>query len=603
MDKRPSDELRAGLANAADLPGIAVLSRPEWDSEKLCWVIHCRIAAEVDPHGQVPPVTDWFVLVSEGYPHGSIGVYPAKVGGIAKTFPHQNYNGEGSAGRPWRSGKLCTWTNAAPLNRRGYDSEPAEPELNLAWHLRRAQAWLELASADALAQTGDHYELPYVPHGNGMSIAFCEGSSTLQSWQQTRKRCGIARGQLRDAEPTILAVTRFESGKDWPPVEQEWGRSADGADSQDAAWVRIESVPVISPYQIPMTWGELRGACRIQRVELDNLLRPATCKFASGSPVLLIGFPIPEKVGGPDCRMHWLALQLPEKSPRRTPGFRNTSDGQWLAYKTTALADHQPLYWLKSENWHPAEISARGQFSGTTTQSRFLIIGAGAIGSVVSELLARAGVRDITVVDPDRLEVGNLVRHTLLSSDIGQPKASGLGDRLDDATVHTNVSAIDSAFPPADRDQAELMRGCDVVIDATGEDTVPALMSQFAWGGVKTFISVSLGIHARRLFYFAARDTSFPNREFTERLQPWLLLERDDFDPEDLPRDGPGCWHPRHPARIDDVWMMSAAAVKLIEQAVDNPPDSPSFTVLEQHRTNDGTFAGIRQASKETMLR
>ena len=591
------------MASVADIPGIAFLSGPVWEPDVRCWVMHCRIAAEVDPQGPIQLVTEWFVLVDEAYPHGSIGVYPAKAGGISQTFPHQNYNGEGSAELPWRTGKLCTWTNAAPLHRRGYDSEPAEPEFNLAWHLRRAQAWLELASASALTQPGDYYELPYVPHGSGFSIAFCEGISSLLRWQQTRKRCGTARVRLREAEPTIAAVTQFESGKDRPLVEQEWGRNASGEEAQDFAWVRMERVPVLPPYQIPMTWGELREACKMQGVELDVLLRPAVSRLASGSPALLIGFPIPERVGGLDSRMHWLALRLPERSPRQRPGFRNTESGQWLAYRTTALADHQPLSWLRSENWHQAEISVRGQLGKRTTGDRFLIIGAGAIGSVVSELLIRAGVQDITVLDPDHLEVGNLVRHTLLVSALGRPKAKALGSRLSDATVHANVSAIDDSFPPVGEEGSELVRGCDVVIDTTGEDAVPAHMSRFPWGEVKTFISVSLGIHARRLFFFAARDTSFPNGEFMERLQPWLLRERDQYDLEDLPRDGPGCWHPLHPARIDDVWMMSAAAVKLIEQVVERPPDSPYFTVLEQDTAIDGTFSGIRQAKEEAALR
>ena len=598
MDKRPGEELRAGLAGVADIPGIAVLSTPAWDPDRLRWIMHCRITADVDPQGPIPPVTDWFVLIGEDYPHGRIGIYPAKAGGITRTFPHQDYNGEGKADSPWRSGKLCTWTNAAPLHRRGYDSEPAEPELNLAWHLRRAQAWLELASAGELTQPGDPYELPYVPHGNGMSIAFCEGSSTLRSWLPRGKRCGIARGKMREAEPPILAVTRFESGKDRPPVEQEWGRGVVGADAQDSAWIRLEGVPVLPPYQIPMTWGELREACRIQGVGLDALLRPAVGRLASGSPVLLIGFPIPARVGGPDSRMHWLALQLPEKTPRPRAGFRNTEEGRWLAYRTAALADHQPLYWLETANWHREEISVRGQLGEVIARSRLLIIGAGAIGSVLSELLARAGVRDIAVLDPDRLEAGNLVRHTLLSSNIGRSKAISLGDRLTDATVHGHVSAAFGGFPPIDEEQAEMVRDSGIIIDTTGEDAVPAQMDAFEWRGVRTFISVSLGIHARRLFFFAARDTSFPQREFVERLQPWLQLERNEYDLEDLPRDGPGCWHPRHPARIDDVWMMTAAAVKLIEQVVESPPGFPYFTVLEQDRTDDGTFTGIRQATQ-----
>ena len=80
-------------------------------------------------------------------------------------------------------------------------------------------------------------------------------------------------------------------------------------------------------------------------------------------------------------------------------------------------------------------------------------------------------------------------------------------------------------------------------------------------------------------------------------------LEREEYDLDELPRDGPGCWHPRHPARIDDVWMMSAAAVKLVEQAIDLPPKAPSLTVLEQHKDAKGNFAGIHDVSQDSAPR
>ena len=108
------------------------------------------------------------------------------------------------------------------------------------------------------------------------------------------------------------------------------------------------------------------------------------------------------------------------------------------------------------------------------------------------------------------LEAGNLVRHTLLSSDIGRSKAIGLRDRLTDATVHGHVSAVSGRFSPADVEQAEMVRDSGIIIDTTGEDTVPAQMGSFEWEGARTFISVSLGIHARRLFFFATRGTSLP---------------------------------------------------------------------------------------------
>ena len=404
-------------------------------------------------------------------------------------------------------------------------------------------------------------------------------------------------------DPPTVIVTRFNAGKRQPPVEQDWRKELGSNESPPVIWIRANSVPVLPPWQIPMTWGELRQACQLQGIDLDCLLRPAIGSLAYETAVLLIGFPIPYKIGGPDARMHWLALWLPQRPYRQTRGFSDTEQGRWLAYKQYAIHDAAALDWLETENWHYGEVSVRGRLSSVAAQQRILIIGAGAVGSALSEILARAGAWNITVIDSDNLEAGNLVRHTLLATDIGSRKASALANRLDAAALHSSVTSINAAFPPSDTEQAALIESCDVIIDATGDDAAAAAMSRFQWNGVKTFISVSLGIRAKRLFCFAAHGSAFPNTEFKDRLQQWLQLEGEEYNLDELPRDGPGCWHPRHPARIDDVWMLTAAAVKLIEQAIANPPDTPALTVLEQQTDAAGNFAGIKDVSQNAAQR
>ena len=64
------------------------------------------------------------------------------------------------------------------------------------------------------------------------------------------------------------------------------------------------------------------------------------------------------------------------------------------------------------------------------------------------------------------------------------------------------------------------------------------------WSESKTFISVSLGLHARRLFFFAANGTSFPRDEFIQRLQPWLRLEAEEYEPDEMPLVPCGMVHP-----------------------------------------------------------
>src|SRR4051794_13156508 len=66
-------------------------------------------------------------------------------------------------------------------------------------------------------------------------------------------------------------------------------------------------------------------------------------------------------------------------------------------------------------------------------QSRVLLIGCGALGTVLADYLARAGVGQLTIVDRDIVELTNLQRQTLFDeADVsaGTPKAVAAVERL-----------------------------------------------------------------------------------------------------------------------------------------------------------------------------
>ena len=68
------------------------------------------------------------------------------------------------------------------------------------------------------------------------------------------------------------------------------------------------------------------------------------------------------------------------------------------------------------------QIELRGQekLSG----AHIVVIGCGALGTVAAELLARAGIGTITLIDRDIIELSNLQRQSLFGeSDIGKTKA------------------------------------------------------------------------------------------------------------------------------------------------------------------------------------
>jgi molybdopterin/thiamine biosynthesis adenylyltransferase len=121
-----------------------------------------------------------------------------------------------------------------------------------------------------------------------------------------------------------------------------------------------------------------------------------------------------------------------------------------------------------------------------------LLVGLGALGSVAAEHLARAGVGRLTLVDRDRVEPGNLVRHAAQLRHVGWSKAKAVSDVAFGAGLYCEVvfhnlslGAARWELPP---DQVEdlgqqdalaaLIDAADVVIDCSAEK---AVRNTLAW--------------------------------------------------------------------------------------------------------------------------
>jgi len=555
----------------------------------------------------VPPETEWYVLVDPAYPWGVITFYPARERGITQTFPHQNYNGAGPVGAPWRQGDPCLDTSVRTLGRHGYDSEPYGLHERLRWRFQRALDWLVAAAQGALAPTGDPFELPQFPGPSALrlgiapaenrgTIAFTEGEESFAAWQAIRTQRGLL--DLTKIGPGQFVVRRFCGVGDRDIMTPPWGGFIEqGATTRSVgAWLRLTAPVALLPWQAPATWGELRRAVREQGATLDDPLRAVLPHLRGGERrVLLLGFPIPETIGGASRQMHWQALLLPPlmRSAQRIDGFRPNEGGRWIQDRVGVLADNQPLEWLPSENWNDRELTTRGRLPAPLTQQEILVIGTGALGSAVAELLVRAGVRRLVAIDGDALEAGNLVRHTLGLDAVGQPKAEAVAERLNRASPHASVVAIPGRFPPASEADQALVRRCRVVLDCTGDDAVLHHLERFGWPGETLFASLSLSLGVRRLYCFEASAEAFPLGTFRALIAPWLAEDIDAQGERPLPRAGIGCWHPVFPARADDVWLLAAVAVKHLAGLMENSQPQPRLAVFEQQ--DDGGFSGVRR--------
>lgn len=541
----------------------------------------------------VPEETDWYVVAQSVYPKGFISILPATEKGLPGFFPHQMRElPDQLPGVPWRNRKVCVATDSENNLYRTGDEEPRGERDRLRRHVSRALSWLEAASRDELLAEGDPFELPVFPGSvtSTLRVAFHEGPESFEDWSRTEAQAGTAEVvRLAKGTREYVVLRSFSTSGDELIVSPPWSDAiATLRPLQRAVWLRLPALPVLSPYEAPATWGDLRRIAAQQGVELDAALRPALAAARRFAPTLaLVGFPVPALSRGEPERLHWQPVVLPILSSNRAVSKakgRRGEDGRWQLDRHVAFADSAPLAWGWAENWHPDQLGSRGRFAALPGQ-RVVVIGAGALGSMVSELLVRAGVTSLAIFDADELVAGNLVRHTLVSSDLGTLKSFALRDRLNWANPNADISAF-SSFSPTTAEARAWALSADLLIDTTGSHDVVEAMAAFEWPSSIAFASVSVLYAAEHLLLFLAEGRRFPLDDFDRAVQPWLEREREAG--HEFPQEGIGCWHPVFPARADHIWQLASVAVSAVEARLGARPWLGDLYVYRRGFDQDG---------------
>lgn len=106
-----------------------------------------------------------------------------------------------------------------------------------------------------------------------------------------------------------------------------------------------------------------------------------------------------------------------------------------------------------------------------------LIVGCGGIGCTTAELLARAGVGKITLIDADTIEISNLQRQiAYVAENIGFYKSEILAKRLKQINPHI---CVESKTVKLDESNAEqLISSQDLVLDGCDNFTTRYLVNQ-----------------------------------------------------------------------------------------------------------------------------
>lgn len=597
----PTEALLIARRSLESVSEYELIEDLSWCERIGMWQLHFRLVMDLPANPYVAAVTDWYAVISPTYPCGSIKVFPANSGGIAHTFPHQKNNRVGEK-NPWRTGELCLNTSLRSFSRRDYDIEPYDVELRLAWHVGRAVDWLLSAANGTLLASGDPFELPAFQTSGVEQVVVSEDADSFDAWSHTPEQAGLVMVKQTGHQGEVWVITSFLSDKKYEVHQVTWGRHLNAIEQQPqyGLWIRLNTVPVLPPWQAPKTWGELYQAATLQGINLQSLFTDLYLKTWTHRPVFLaIGFTVPATIGAPESQMLWQALRLPARA--KLKGFRSNTDGHKAVIVQKLFHKDQAVKWMETHNWSRSSIGARGHVDQSLTSKHSLIIGSGAVGSSLAELLIRAGCWYVTIIDHDLLEGGNLARHTLTLTDVNHFKAKGVANRLNAVSPHAVVNAEVVPLQVKLKQQPDWLKSFDLIIDATANDEVLDQLDGAEKAPNTMFFSVSLGFKAHRLFVYADGQPDAISSCFREKLQPWLQKDLLEQQAQSFPRESIGCWHPLFPARADDIWMMTTTAVKLIETYLIEPLQPPTLTVIEQHQS-EGRFTGISVISETTSV-
>lgn len=599
----PTPAIESGLRGLGAIDACSVEARPKFDEEAKRWVVQLTLRRAVGAEF-IGVATRWCVLLDGTYPFGRVLFYPASEGGLTATFPHQLRNAPSRDRRPWRDGRLCLDVPLGGERRAVVVRDPVgDADQRLRWHAERALQWLDRAANDQLLEAGDHFELPDRPHTTAQGwvrerVVHDENAASFTAWNGRTGSFGIARVGTLTGIGNALVIKSFED--EYGEVVRAWSGREVGDLPQERRvngfWCLWPRPVVARPWHAPGTWRDLRTIAKAMSVDVDAMLRWLLPRLrgSKSTSILMLGYPIPARVGDPASEVHWDALLLPrvEKAEGQPRGFRPNALGWWHRDRYGKFADAVVLEHLFTDNWNAARLQARGRLSNGVRDCNIALLGVGALGSVLAEMLVRAGVERIALIDDDVLEAGNVTRHVATLAGVGKAKVPVVAQRLRQISPIVRVAEVSEKLPSDINAIETQLADYDMVIDCTSSDVVLATLERAWWSLPRTFASFSMGFGGKRLFSFGVSANRFPHDEFSGSVRPWLEYESHAWSATDEAIEGAGCWSPLFPARYDDVVLAAAVCVRELETLVEKRPTEPRFRVFAQESSDDG-FQGF----------
>ncbi len=119
-----------------------------------------------------------------------------------------------------------------------------------------------------------------------------------------------------------------------------------------------------------------------------------------------------------------------------------------------------------------------GNFDAMLKEKRICIIGVGSIGSNLAFDLAKSGIENLILVDPESLRPENVARHLCGMSETGFHKVQVVKRRIEQHLPHINIEAHPKSLHQILMDDLDIILRNDLIISATGATAIERRLNQ-----------------------------------------------------------------------------------------------------------------------------
>lgn len=359
-------------------------------------------------------------------------------------------------------------------------------------------------------------------------------------------------------------------------VDVDWNIQLKNLPQNTGLFIFLKEAPSKNQRWVFDNWADFETILPQDFLKFLHSFEEALKKEKGKQLPLFIGYNISE------TEIHWQAIIL---EIGNFPIYGEKIGKQWL----TKINGEVPIDWAMTKNCSYKYFFGRGKLNDKITNSKILIIGIGALGSILAKTLIRCGCRKLGFIEYDVKEPENvcrseysfytginnktndLVNELCLTSPYFEPINGGydyseafdffIKSHLSNAEIKTEIE--------------KHLEDYDIIIDCSADNDLLYVLSQLRINS--TLLNLSISNHAKQLVCASEHN----RYEFITSQFSGNILK---FDVDDL-HNPTGCWSPTFKASYNDINVLVQTAIKQINLKFEQEKPLRNF-VIETDNTN-----------------